>query len=140
MPRFYKYCYYRLVSMFHKHGFTDTYYGTTRLRNYASSMAVVTLIQWANLNTLLIIPALALKRQMPDYVGIIILAALAIYNMFVLNIYRLYAEGEERWKDEPPRSRKTRKWLVILFSVASLVMMIVAIRIVYAPHTLSIPH
>lgn len=132
MFRFYKYCYYRFVSVFNKYGFTD-YYGLTNYRNYTTSMGTVSLIQLSNLNTLLIIPVLLLKQQLPAYVFVIILLAILIYNIFILDILGLYNEAKERWKGESPRRRKTNKWLVILLSVVSFVMFFVSIRIVYLP-------
>ena len=135
MFRFYKYCYYRFVSVFNKYGFTDSYsyYGLSNYRNYTTSMGIVSLIQLSNLNTLLIIPVLLQKQQLPAYVFVIILLAILIYNIFILDILGLYNEAKERWKDESPRRRKTNKWLVILLSVVSFVMFFVSIRIVYLP-------
>ena len=140
MFKCYKYCYYRFVSKLNRLGFADDYSGLTRNRNYTSSMALVSLIQLSNVNTLLILPVLLLKRQLPEFVFYVILAAIVIYNFFILDIWKLYGEAEERWKDESPQSRKTNKWLIILLIVASVVMMYFAVTIVYIPHRLTTPH
>ncbi len=144
MIRIYQYCFYRFVGMWARFGFTDSFYGLTPKNNmrsiFSSSISLVSLIQLSNLNTLLIIPVLLLQRQISANVLAVIILIIAIGNFFVLNKKKLYNKCESRWKDEPKRNRTINKWMIILFFVASMVMMFVSTKIVYAPHSLTIPY
>ena len=42
-------------------------------------------------------------------------------------------------KDEPPKARKRNRWLLIAYFVASAVLMFVSSKIVYLPHSLTLP-
>ena len=55
-----------------------------------------------------------------------------------MNKEKLYDECEAKWKDEPKRARSRNKWLLIVFFVASVIMMFVSIKIVYCPDSLTI--
>ena len=99
-----------------------------------SSMGIVSLLQISNLNTLLILPVLLFGHQLW-----IIVVAIAVFNVFILNKEKLYDDCEARWKDEPPKARKRNRWLLIAYFVASAVLMAVSFKIVYLPHSMTLP-
>ena len=138
----YKYSFYRITRFWnHPVHYSLSYDPRTQKvdpRHLESSMAFVTLLQFSNLNTLLILPVLIFNKQLPSDLLFVILLPLAIVNIFIMNKEKLYDECEAKWKDEPKRARLRNKWLLIVFFVASVIMMFVSIKIVYCPHSLTI--
>lgn len=103
-----------------------------------SSMAIISLLQFCNLNTLLIIPVLVFNRQFPADLIYVILLPIAIVNIFIINKEKLYDECKTLWKEESEKTRSRNKWLLIVFFVASVFMMFVSIKIVYSPNSLTV--
>lgn len=140
--RVYKYCFYRIAEMWKKIGFADDYGYTSEEGMdsvFLSSIAIVSLIQISNVNTLLIIPVLLLQKQLSADLLACIVFAIAICNVFFVNKKRLYSECNDRWKDETKVSKTRNKRAVIIFIIISVVMMLVSFKIVYAPHSLTFP-
>ena len=102
-------------------------------------MGIVSLLQISNLNTLLILPVLLLGHQLSANLLWIIVVSIAVFNIFILNKEKLYDDCEARWKDEPPKAHKRNRWLLIAYFVASAVLMVVSFKIVYLPHSLTLP-
>ena len=92
------------------------------------------------LNTLLILPVLLLGPQLSANLLWIIVVAIAVFNVFIFNKEKLYDDCEARWKDEPPKARKRNRWLLIAYFVASAVLMFVSSKIVYLPHSMTLPY
>ena len=138
----YKYSFYRITRFWnHPVHYYLSYDPLTQKvdpRHLESSMAFVILLQFSNLNTLLILPVLIFNKQLPSDLLFVILLPLSIVNIFITNKEKLYDECEAKWKVEPKRARLRNKWLLIFFFVASAIMMFVSIKIVYCPHSLTI--
>ena len=129
------------VQMWRKSLICDTKYSIlTYDKSYsilASSMALVSLIQISNINTLLILPVILMQKKIPADFLVAIVFTIGIINIFVLNKERLYRKAESWWKDEPARKRTINRWMVIIFFVASVIMMFVSAKIVYMPHSMT---
>lgn len=142
MLKLYKYCFYRITRFWNHPVFYSLSYDplTQKVdpRHLVSSMSFVTLLQYSNLNTLLILPVLLFNKQLPSDLLPVIILALTIVNIFVINKGKLYDECEAMWKNESKRARTRNKWLLIVFFVASVIMMFVSVKIVYSSHSLSI--
>lgn len=141
--RIYSYCFYRLAKMWIRLGFADDYgYRTQKSMNsvFVSSAAMVSLVQLSNVNTLLMIPVMLLHRQFSQNILVCIAVAIVVGNVFVLNARRLFEKCETRWKDEPKAVGAKRKWLVVVFFVLSMAMLFVSGKIVYIPHSLTVPY
>lgn len=124
-------------------GFADDYgYRTKKSMDsiFLSSIAIVSLVQLSNVNTLLIIPVLLLHKQISANILICIAVTIVVGNIFILNTRRLYDKCETRWKDEPKYVSTRNKWVVIAFFVFSMIMLLVSGKIVYTPHSLTIPY
>lgn len=139
--KIYLYCFYMFVQMWRKSLICDTKYSIlTYDKSYsilASSMALVSLIQISNINTLLILPVILMQKKIPADFLVAIVFTIGIINIFVLNKERLYRKAESWWKDEPARKRTINRWMVIIFFVASVIMMFVSAKIVYMPHSMT---
>ena len=144
MFKIYKYSFYRITRFWdHPVHYSLSYDPLTQKvdpTHLSSSMAIVSLLQLSNLNTLLIAPVLIFDKQLSMNVLWIMVVSIAIFNIFILNKEKLYDECEARWKDEPKRARSRNKWLLIVFFVASAIMMFVSAKIVYSPHSLTLPY
>ena len=144
MLKLYKYSFYRITRFWdHPVHYSLSYDPLTQKvdpTHLSSSMAIVSLLQLSNLNTLLIPPVLIFDKQLSMNVLWVMVVALAIINIFILNKDKLYEECEARWKDEDPKSRKTNKKLLIIYFVTSAVMLFVAAKIVYIPHSMTLPY
>lgn len=144
MLKIYRYCFYRFVGMWIRFGFAKEFYGLVPKDNmssiFLSSISMVSLIQLSNLNTLLIVPVVLQQKQFSANILAAIIFALVIGNFFFLNKKRLYDKCEAQWKNESKRNRIINKWLVVVFFIASMVMMFVSMKIVYLPHSLTIPY
>lgn len=144
MFKIYKYSFYRITRFWdHPVHYSLSYDPLTQKvdpTHLSSSMAVVSLLQLSNLNTLLITPVLIFDKQLSMNVLWIIVVTIAFFNIFILNQKKLYDECEARWKDEPQRAKSLNKWLLIAFFVASAIMMFVSGKIVYSPHSLTLPY
>ena len=144
MLKLYKYCFYRITRFWdHPVHYSLSYDPLTQKvdpTHLSSSMAIVSLLQLSNLNTLLIPPVLIFDKQLSMNVLWIMVVAIAIFNIFILNKEKLYDECEARWKDEPQRARSRNKWLLIAIFVTSAIMMFVSAKIVYSPHSLTLPY
>lgn len=141
--RIYSYCFYRLVRMWIRFGFADEYgFSSQESMNsiFSSSIAIVSLVQLSNVNTLLIIPVLLMHKQLSQNILVYIAVAILVFNMFILNKKRLYDQCETRWNDDPKKVSDKKKWLVIIFFVFSMVMVLVAGKIVYIPHSMTVPY
>lgn len=103
----------------------------------ASSMALVSLIQISNINTLLILPVILMQKKISADFLVAIVFIIGVINIFVLNKERLYRKAESRWKDEPAKKRIINRWMVIIFFVASVIMMFISAKIVYLPHSMT---
>ena len=129
--------------MWVRFGFADDYgYRTKRSMDsvFLSSIALISLVQLSNVNTLLIVPVLILRKQLSQNILFCIALAIVIGNFFILNARRLYDKCVIRWKDEPKKSSMRNKRAAIIFIVLSMVMLLVSGKIVYNPHSLSIPY
>ena len=144
MFKFYKYCFYRITRFWdHPVHYSLSYDPLTQKvdpTHLSSSMAIVSLLQISNLDTLLIPFVLIFDKQLSMNVLWIMIVAIAIFNIFILDSEKLYDECEARWKDEAPKSRKKNKRLLIAYFVASVVLAFVAAKIVYTPHSLTLPY
>ena len=129
------------VRMWRKSLICDTKYSIlTYDKSYsilASSMALVSLIQISNINTLLILPVILMQKKISADFLVAIVFIIGVINIFVLNKERLYRKAESRWKDEPAKKRIINRWMVIIFFVASVIMMFISAKIVYLPHSMS---
>lgn len=103
----------------------------------ASSMALVSLIQISNINTLLILPVILMQKKISADFLVAIVFIIGVINIFVLNKERLYRKAESRWKNEPAKKRIINRWMVIIFFVASVIMMFISAKIVYLPHSMT---
>ena len=124
-------------------GFADDYgYRTKKSMDsiFLSSMAMVSLIQLSNINTLLMIPVMLLHKQISQNILVCIAVAIVVINIFMLNARRMFDKCETRWKDESKEVSAKRKWLAITFFVLSLVMLFVSGKFVYTPHSITIPY
>ena len=139
--KIYLYCFYMFVRMWRKSLICDTKYSIlTYDKSYsilASSMALVSLIQISNINTLLILPVILMQKKISADFLVAIVFIIGVINIFVLNKERLYRKAESRWKDEPAKKRIINRWMVIIFFVASVIMMFISAKIVYLPHSMS---
>ena len=81
----------------------------------ASSMALVSLIQISNINTLLILPVILMQKKISADFLVAIVFIIGVINIFVLNKERLYRKAESRWNDEPAKKRIINRWMVIIF-------------------------
>ena len=144
MLKIYKYCFYRITRFWdHPVHYSLSYDPLTQKvdpTHLTSAMAIVSLSQISNLNTLLILPVLLLGHHLSANLLWIIVVAIAIFNVFILNKEKLYDDCEARWKDEPPKARKRNRWLLIAYFVASAVMAFVATKIVFIPHSMTLPY
>ena len=144
MLKIYKYCFYRITRFWdHPVHYSLSYDPLTQKvdpTHLISSMNIVSLLQISNLNTLLILPVLLLGHQLSANLLWIIVVAIAVFNVFILNKEKLYDDCEARWKDEPPKARKRNRWLLIAYFVASAVLMAVSFKIVYLPHSMTLPY
>ena len=143
MLKLYKYCFYRITRFWdHPVHYSLSYDPLTQKvdpTHLISSMGIVSLLQISNLNTLLILPVLLLGHQLSANLLWIIVVSIAVFNIFILNKEKLYDDCEVRWKNEPPKVRKRNRWLLIAYFVASAVLMVVSFKIVYLPHSLTLP-
>ncbi len=105
-----------------------------------SSMAIVSLVQFSNVNTLLMIPVMLLHKQISQNILVYIIVTISVGNNFFFNTRRLYEKCETRWKDEPQGVSMRKKRLVTIFFVLSIIMMFVSGKIVYAPQSITIPY
>lgn len=139
--KIYLYCFYMFVRMWRKSLICDTKYSIlTYDKSYsilASSMALVSLIQISNINTLLILPVILMQKKISADFLVAIVFIIGVINIFVLNKERLYRKAESRWKDEPAKKRIINRWMVIIFFVASVIMMFISAKIVYLPHSMT---
>lgn len=129
--------------MWIRFGFADDYgYRTQKSMDsiFLSSISIVSLIQLSNVNTLLMVPVLLHHKQIPQNILVCIATAIFVGNIFILNTRRLYEKCEIRWKNEPELISTKKKWLMTIFFVLSIVMMFVSGRIVYTPHSITIPY
>ena len=129
--------------MWIRFGFADDYgYRTKKSMDsiFLSSIAIVSLVQLSNVNTLLMIPVMLLHKQISQNILVCIAIAIAIGNFFILNTRRLYDECKTRWGNEPKEISIRNKWMSIIFLVLSMVMLLVSGNIVYIPHSLTIPY
>ena len=144
MLKIYKYSFYRITRFWdHPVLYSLSYDPLTQKvdpTHLTSAMAIVSLLQISNLNTLLILPVLLLGHQLSANLLWIIVVSIAVFNIFILNKEKLYDDCEARWKDEPPKARKRNRWLLIAYFVASAVLMFVSSKIVYLPHSMTLPY
>ena len=144
MLKLYKYSFYRITRFWdHPVHYSLSYDPLTQKvdpTHLTSSIAIVSLLQISNLSTLLILPVLLLGHQLSANLLWIIVVAIAVFNVFILNKEKLYDDCEARWKDEPPKVRKRNRWLLIAYFVASAVLMFVSSKIVYLPHSMTLPY
>lgn len=141
--RIYSYCFYRLVRMWIRFGFADDYgYRAEKSMDsiFLSSIAIVSLVQLSNLNTLLMIPVMLLHKQLSQNILVCLAVVIVVGNIFILNKRRLYDQCETRWNDEPKGVSAKKKWLAIIFFVLSMVMLLVSGKIVYIPHSITISY
>lgn len=143
MLKIYKYCFYRITRFWdHPVHYSLSYDPLTQKvdpTHLISSMGIVSLLQISNLNTLLILPVLLFGHQLSANLLWIIVVVIAVFNVFILNKEKLYNDCEARWKDESPKARKRNRWLLIAYFVASAVLMAVSFKIVYLPHSMTLP-
>ena len=139
--KIYLYCFYMFVRMWKNSLICDTKYSIlTYDKSYsilASSMALVSLIQISNINTILILPVILMQKKISADFLVAIVFIIGIINIFVLNKERLYRKAESRWKDEPEKKRMLNRWMVIIFFVVSVIMMFISAKIVYIPHSMT---
>ena len=144
MLKLYKYCFYRITRFWdHPVHYSLSYDPLTQKvdpTHLRSSMGIVSLLQISNLNTLLILPVLLFGHQLSANLLWIIVVVIAVFNVFILNKVKLYDDCEARWKNEPPKVRKRTRWLLIAYFVASAVLMVVSSKIVYLPHSMTLPY
>lgn len=144
MLKFYKYCFYRITRFWdHPVHYSLSYDPLTQKvdpTHLTSAMAIVSLLQISNLNTLLVLPVALLGQKLSANLLWIIVVAVGVFNIFILNKEKLYDDCEARWKDEPPKARKRNRWLLIAYFVASAVLMVVSFKIVYLPHSMTLPY
>ena len=137
MLKIYKYSFYRITRFWdHPVHYSLSYDPLTQKVDPTHLISV----QISNLNTLLILPVLLLGHQLSANLLWIIVVAIAVFNIFILNKEKLYDDCEARWKDEPPKARKRNRWLLIAYFVASAVLMFVSSKIVYLPHSMTLPY
>ena len=144
--RIYKYCFYCFVCMWRRTWFRDANLGLglepkdNNTAILSSSMTLVSIIQISNISTFLIIPVVLMQKQISANILAAIVVSVCIINFFFVNDARQYRDAEDRWKDESRRKKMINKWLVVVFFIASMVMMFVSMKIVYLPHSLTIPY
>jgi len=76
------------------------------------------------------------KKISADFL-VAIVFIIGVINIFVLNKERLYRKAESRWKNEPAKKKIINRWMVIIFFVASVIMMFISAKIVYLPHSMT---
>lgn len=146
MFKIYLYCYYLFVNVWKNTWFRDAKLGLgldvedNTPSILSSSMCLISIVQISNINTLLIIPTSLIRKQISANILVIIVLLVGIYNLFFINHSRQYKKADSLWKDESPHRKKIKNSIVAVFFVASMVMLFVSAKIVYIPHSLTIPY
>ena len=101
MFKLYKYSFYRIVRFWdhpvHHSLFYDPLMQKVDPTHLVKSMGFVSLLQFSNLNTLLILPVVIFGKPLSDNFIIVMMVAIVVINLFILNLEKLYDECEARW-------------------------------------------
>ena len=122
MLNIYKYCFYRIAQFWKCRGFEN-------FQCYLSSLGYVSLLQFANVITLLIVPAVLLHIHFPSVLIIGIVLLICIINFFIIKGEQLYVKCEARWKVESKVAKTRNKWIIIIFSIISMALMFISLSI-----------
>ena len=122
MLKIYKYCFYRFARFWKHRGFAD-------FKCYIESLGYVSLLQYANVITLLMVLAKLIHIHFPSWLLIGLPLVIFIVNDSIYDNEQLYDKCEARWKDESEKVKTINKWMVVVFSIISWVLMFVSINI-----------
>ena len=96
------------------------------------------MLQVAHAHILLLILPIIFDIQIPANTIVVLVLFFFLLNAFFVNNEKRYTKAKKKWDKEPLKVRKRRKWLVILFMLASFVMMFISMKYVYKPDSLTI--
>ena len=122
MLKIYKYCFYRFARFWEHRGFAD-------FECYTKSLGYVSLLQYANIITLLMLLAKLMHLHFPSWLLIVLPLVILIINYSIYDSEQLYNKCEVQWKDESEKAKTINKWMVVVFSIISWVLMFVSIKL-----------
>ena len=122
MLKIYKYCFYRFARFWKYRDFAD-------YECYIKSLGYVSLLQYANVITLLMVLEKLMHIHFPSWILIVLPLFFFIVNNSIYDSEQLYKKCETRWKDESEKAKTLNKWMVVVFSIISWVLMFVSINI-----------
>ncbi|MBR4198645.1 MAG: hypothetical protein IKQ94_07735 [Bacteroidales bacterium] len=109
----------------------NPFYDPTHENELVVAATIVSMIQFSNLNAILILPVKFWGLFLTDYFIIVILAFLSVYNLFICNLQHKYIMAEEKWKKELSKKRRMRGVFLIFFMIISIVLLVVAYNTIY---------
>ena len=132
--KFYHYLFYRIADFLIRTDKTkdmNTFYDPTHENELVVAATIVSMIQFSNLNAILILPVKLMGLYLTEYFIIVILAFLSVYNLFICNLQHKYIMAEEKWKKELSKKRRMRGVFLIFFMIISIVLLVVAYNTIY---------
>ena len=132
--KFYHYLFYRIADFLIRTDKTkdmNPFYDPTHDNELVVAATIVSMIQFSNLNAILILPVKLMGLYLTEYFIIVILAFLSVYNLFICNLQHKYIMAEEKWKKELSKKRRMRGVFLIFFIIISIVLLVVAYNTIY---------
>jgi hypothetical protein len=122
MLKMYKYCFYRFAGFWKHRGFADS-------ECYVKSIGYVSTLQFANVTTLLMALAALMHIDFPSWLWIVLPLVILTVNYTIYDSEQLYNKCETRWKGESKKAKTLNKWMVVVFSILSWVLLVVSIKL-----------
>jgi hypothetical protein len=120
--KFFYYCFYRI---------TNAYYILDKNDNYLSGNAIITLCQYVNF--LSIISAFYILENKTYSYNIVYYTGIPLYIINWLFIFtkKKYLLVKEKWKNENPKYKQLKGWLIILYIASSLAIWFILLGVMY---------
>ena len=130
---FYRYLYYRIRDFWIRTDKTkdvNPFYNFEHSFDDGSALSISVLIQVSNILTLLILPMRCANCGLSEGWLFVIILVICLCNVVFINTDRQYQLSIERWHDEPPKRKKRRGVLLVVYMIISFVMMFVSLFLI----------
>lgn len=132
--KFYHYLFYRIADFWIRTDKTkdmNPFYDEKHNLELGSAAAIVSLIQFSNLNAILIIPFKIINLFLSESFIQVIFGIIIVYNIFISNLQNKYVIAKEIWGYESVKQRKIRGVCLIFFMIISIALLCVAYKTIY---------
>ena len=132
--KIYRYLFYRIGDFWIRTDKTkdmNPFYDEEHNLEFQSAAAIVSLIQFSNLNAILIIPLKIMNLFLSESFIQIIFGIIIVYNIFISNLQKKYAIAKENWGYETVKQRRLRGVFLIFYMIISITLLVVAYNTIY---------